>query len=266
MIFNQDNNSIEVFNIGRLDNIKDKYLPIIQEVEAFSSKELGVNFESFYIRGSISSGKDTKFSDLDIVIVTKRGVSKKQEIRFFMYSEYLQNKYKFVNGFELATISFNKLIKDKNYFNLRVNLKTNSVLIAGKDIRIFLPRVILNRQFSKRMFDYAYSEYVDLKKYFLSNKEKSYLGKSRDSSFWCSWIMRVLSRSGMGILMLNEKEYTNDIRYISKKMAKRYPQFEPLFIQAAKWVVEPTPDKKEVKGFLNKHVDVYFKFWKKLLN
>lgn len=253
-------------NIGDLSKIKNKYLPIISEVKVFYLKELGDNLVSLYIRGSVSAGRDTNFSDLDFVAVTKRKINTNMEKRLSDYADYLQNKYKKINGFEIATVSFSQLLKSKDYFNLRMNLKTCSVILNGKDIRNLIPKVIPNKQLSLKMFNYASNEYIELKKYFSSSKEKSYLGKNRQVEFWCGWIMRGLSRSGMGILMLNEKAYTNDIKYISKNMAKKYPQFETFFIQAAKWVVEPTSDKKEVKSFLNKHVDVYFKFWKKLLN
>ena len=48
-------------------------------------------------------------------------------------------------------------------------------------------------------------------------------------------------------------------------MAKKYPEFQPLFKQATKWVIKPMSDRKRVKLFLNKYTHAYFKFWKKLL-
>lgn len=260
------NNSGEIPNIGNLHKIKPKYLPIISEVKDFYTKELGKNLKSLYIRGSISTGLDTKFSDLDFVAVTVKEINKEQENKLLVYADKLQNKYKFVNGFELATVSFTKLIKSKDYFNLRLNLKTSSVLIKGKDIRNLLPKVIPGKQLSIKIFEYAFNEYRDSIKYFLSSKEKSYLGKIRPAKFWCGWIMRVLSRSGMGILMLNEKTYTNDIIYISQRMIKKYPEFQALFKQVRKWVIKPTSDRRKVKIFLGKNVDIYFRFWKKLLD
>ena len=70
----------------------------------------------------------------------------------------------------------------------------------------------------------------------------------------------------MGVLMLDEKAYTNDVRYISKRISQKYPEFKPFFRRAARWVVYPISDRKKVKDFLNEYANKYFKFWEKLLN
>lgn len=260
------NNSGEIPNIGDLRKIKHKYLPIISEVKDIYTKVLDKNLTSLYVRGSVSNGLDTKFSDLDFVTITKKEISKKQENKLLIHTVNLQNKYKSVTGFELASVSLRHLVRSKDYFNLRMNLKTSSVLIKGKDITNLLPKIIPGKQLSIQIFNYTNDEYLRFKRYFLSSEEKSYLGKNRPVEFWCGWIMRVLSRSGIGILMLKEKVYTNDIIYISKRMVKEYPEFRPLFSQSKKWVTKPTYDKKEVENFLNNYVGIYFKFWKKLLD
>lgn len=255
----------EIPNIGDRSKIKSKYLPIISEVRNFYIKELGANIIGLYIRGSISSGEDSDFSDFDFVAVTKKEISKKHKTNLIRFTDEIQEKYKRINGFELATVSIASLTKSKDCFNLRLNLKTCSVLIYGKDILGVLPKVVPGKDLSKKMFKYATSEYNTLGEYFLSSLEKSYLNKVRPVEFWCGWMMRVLSRSGMGLLMLNEKTYTNDIKYISKKMIKEYPQFSPFFKQAAMWVVKPTYDRQEINLFLKKHSGVYFSYWEKLL-
>ena len=255
----------EIPNIGDRSKIKSKYLPIISKVKDFYIKELGTNIVGLYIRGSISSGKDNNFSDFDFVAVTRKEISKKNKINLIRFTDKIQEKYKNVNGFELATVSIINLTKSKDFFNLRLNLKTCSVLIYGEDVRKMLPKVVPGKDLSKKMFKYATSEYNTLGKYFSSSIEKSYLNKVRPTEFWCGWMMRVLSRSGMGVLMINEKSYTNDIKYISKKIIKEYPQFSHFFEQAAMWVVEPTSSKKEIDLFLKKHSKIYFSFWEKLL-
>lgn len=260
------NNSGEIPNIGDLRKIKYKYSPIISKIKNFCTQELEKNLISLYIRGSVSSGRDTKFSDLDFVAITKKEINKGQEQNLLVYSNKLQNEYKFINGFELATVSLKQLIKSEEYFNLRVNLKTSSALVKGKDIRNLLPKTIPGKQLSIKMFKYTLNEYRGSIKYFSSSKEKSYLGEIKPVKFWCGWMMRVLSRSGMGIIMLNEKTYTNDIIYISQRMIKKYPKFQALFRQARKWVIKPTSDRKKVKIFLGKNVDIYFRFWEKLLD
>jgi uncharacterized protein len=262
----KSNNSGEIPNIGDLRKIKHKYLPIISKVKDIYTKVLGKNLTSLYVRGSVSNGQDTRFSDLDFVAITEREISKNQENKLLIHTVNLQNKYKSVNGFELASVSLRHLVRSKDYINLRINLKTSSVLIKGKDITNLLPKIIPGKQLSIQIFNYTNDEYLRLKKYFSSSNEESYLGKNRPVEFWCGWMMRVLSRSGIGILMLKEKVYTNDIIYISKRMVKEYPKFRPLFSQAKKWVIEPTYDRKKVENFLNKYVGIYFKFWKKLLD
>lgn len=265
MVIIKADNLGEIPNIGNLYKIKPKYLPMIKDAREVYQKILGKNLICIYVRGSVSTGKDTKFSDLDLVAVTSKKVNNKQEKELLNFTEKLQGKYKFINGFELAVVPLNQLIKSKDYFNLRINLKTSSVFLFGKDIRSKLPKVILNKKLSMQMFRYASEEYQIADKYFSSTTKRSYLGKVRPEEFWCGWVMRVLSRSGMGILMLKEKKYTNDIIYITQRMAKEYPEFKGFFEQMAKWVINPIPDRKKVKLFLDENVESYFKFWKKLL-
>lgn len=255
----------EIPNIGDYNKIKSKYLPIISEVKNFYIKEFGINILGLYIRGSISSGQDNNFSDFDFVAITKKEISKKYQTKLISFTDNIQDKYKHINGFELATVSLLNLTKSKDFFNLRLNLKTCSVLIYGEDVREKLPKVIPGKELSVEMFEYTLNEYKNLSKYFISSFEKSYLGKVRPVEFWCSWIMRVLSRSGIGVFMINEKIYSNDIRYISKKMTKKYPEFKLFFEQASKWVINPVANKKEVNLFLKRYVKVYFLFWEKIL-
>ncbi len=265
MIMVLKNNLIEIRNLGSFKKIKKKYLPIIKEVELFCLKEFKKNLKSFYVRGSVCSGQDTKFSDLDFVIVTQKDINKKQENKLIKYSNTLQAKYHFVNGFELAPVSIKKLLKSKTYFNLRINLKNNSVLVCGDDIGTLLPSVFTNKMLSMQMFDYAHKEYIISKKYFSSNVDRDYLAETRGSSFWCSWIMRIIVRSGIGVLAFSENKYSNDARKISKKMGKKYPEFKTLFEQSSKWIVKPISNKKKILDFLNKNAEPYFIYWKKLL-
>ena len=56
----------------------------------------------------------------------------------------------------------NEIIKSEDYFNLRVNLMTSSVLIKGKDIRNLLPKIVPGKQLSIKMFNYSANPLISL--------------------------------------------------------------------------------------------------------
>lgn len=252
-------------NSGRQSLIPPPYKEVIVKSQVIYEKTCGNALESIYLRGSVCTGEVTKFSDFDMVGILNREVDDRTQKLMIESTDHLENNFPFINGIDLELVEKNKLLINREYINLRLNLISNSILIRGTDVSMKLPNLVPGPQLSRDIKLYVEDQYNDLFNYLKGTESRSYLSKVRDESFWCGWISRVIARSGIGLIMLNEPVYSNDVKLIAEHMVVSYPQFSELFNQTASWVVYPVRDRKRVRSFLEQHIPKYLTFWEKQL-
>lgn len=141
MLYKIDKNGY-VVNEADLKKIQPYYKKVLQEINQLYINRLGNNLLSVYIRGSVSTGRvKPNISDVDSVAIVKRKLTRKKLLWIIKAADDMEKKYPKAGLIELTIVSLKELVKSKQYRNLRVRLKTQSVCLIGKDILPQLPKV-----------------------------------------------------------------------------------------------------------------------------
>lgn len=257
-----------VVNDAHIDRIQKQYRPILEEINNFYRKELGKNLLSIYIRGSVSVGRGKPFiSDIDSVAIVSTDISPKKQKEIYEYSKQLQKKYPFITLVDMTVISPETLLEDKEFSNLKIYLKTQSVCLYGKDIVKEIKNIKPGRELALEMYGDLSEKLQDLEKIFSHDTtEKTYLGEKRSTEFWCVWTMRTILRTGLGLVMLKKPVYSQDLQTCAKVFSAEYPEYEQYMEKAILWSMNPTANRKEIKDYLKEFSPKYIALWDNAIN
>ena len=228
MLYKINKNGI-VLNEAKKKLIQEKYKPALKEISNFYLKKLNNNLLSIYLRGSVSIGKAKPFvSDLDSVAIIKKNINKKDLEAIFKFSQKIKKKYPFITLVDMTVVSLKELFRNKEFSNLKIYLKTQSICLYGKDVVKNIPNVKPGKSLAIRMYSNLPAQLNELIKIF-SEKEikKKYLGEKRSTKFWCVWTTRLLVRAGLGLVMIKKPIYSQDLGTCLKVFSKNY--LEKLF-------------------------------------
>lgn len=244
-----------IINEGDLNNIPERLLPILKEMVTFSKKELGNNFLSAYVRGSVSVGRFIdSLSDIDFVVVSKLKASAGTLKKFLNYSIKMDDSYPWVKGFDLFLVDNKTLFESPELNKLRVYLATQSALLEGADIITNkLPRNKADENLSKTLLLEIDKEFEFLKKIFSTDINNfSYNNRVRSLDFWCIWMSRVVLRFSLYASLKKHRSYTNDLIDCYQIVSKIYPEFEPDLKLALSWSQNPINDKITLRSYLER--------------
>lgn len=257
-----------VVNDAHIDRIQEQYRPILEKINDFYIKKLGDNLLSIYIRGSVSVGRAKPFiSDIDSVAIVSTDISYKEQKEIYEYSKKLQKKYLFVTLVDMTVISQKTLLEDKEFSNLKIYLKTQSVCLHGKDIVREIEDVKPGRELALKMYGDISEKLKELEKIFLhGTKEKTYLGEKRPVEFWCVWTMRTILRSGLGLVMLKRPVYSQDLKTCAEVFSAEYPEQRQYMEKAIFWAMNPIANREEISEYLKEFSPKYIALWGQALN
>lgn len=256
-----------VVNDAHIDRIQEQYQPILEEINSYYKKELSDNLLSIYVRGSVSVGRAKPFiSDIDSVAITSADISPKKQREIYEYSKKLQEKYPFVTLVDMTAISPKTLLEDKEFSNLKIYLKTQSVCLYGEDIVKEIKDVKPGRELALEMYSDLPEKLHDLENIFSHDTEKAYLGEKRSVEFWCIWTMRTILRSGLGLVMFKKPVYSQDLETCAEVFSAEYPEYGQHMQKAIFWAMNPTKNKKEILDYLKEFSPKYIALWDKALN
>lgn len=257
-----------VINDAHLDRVQEQYRPILEEIGDYYRKEFGDSLLSIYVRGSVSVGRAKPFiSDIDSVAIVSTDISPKKQKEIYKYSKKLQEKYPFVTLVDMTVISPKTLLEDKEFSNLKIYLKTQSVCLYGKDIVKEIKDVKPGRELALEMYGDLSEKLQELEKIFSQDTtEKTYLGEKRSTEFWCIWTMRTILRSGLGLVMLKKSVYSQDLQTCADIFLAEYPEYKQYMEKAISWAMNPTANRKEIKDYLKEFSPKYIALWDKALN
>jgi uncharacterized protein len=257
-----------VVNEARRCLIQRKYKPVLEKISSFYLKELGNNLLSIYVRGSVSVGRARLFiSDVDSIAITRKVISKKDLKAFLKYSREVQKKYPFVTLVDMTVISLEELLTKKEFSNLKIYLKTQSICLYGKDIVKNISEVRPGKTLAISMYGNLSEQLNELSAIFSGKKiKKIYLGEKRSIEFWCIWTMRLILRSGLGLVMIKKPLYSQDLGTCLKVFSKNYPKYKKYMEKALFLALNPTQNKKQIYNYLNDFSPKLIKLWKEEIN
>ena len=242
-----------LINNGNIKNISPELLAILNKIVYFSKRELKNNFLSAYIRGSVSVGRFIKnISDIDFVIITKVKPKKSNFSNFLKYSLFLNNKYRWVKGFDLFLVSKNDLLKSLSLNKLRVYLKTQSVLLSGVDFLNNLKKYKPDIELSKILLKEMDNDFLFIKKSLAFSEDFFYNNIKRDIEFLCIWMSRVVLRFFLYSSISVHKKYSNDLRDCYKIVSNEYPLMREDLKKALYWSQKPINEKDVLLLYFNR--------------
>ncbi|MFO0955329.1 MAG: hypothetical protein U0526_02220 [Candidatus Saccharibacteria bacterium] len=194
--------------------------PAQELIEKFQS-ELGDNFHSLYIRGSLVRGTAVEgVSDIDGLVLVNGDPKDIDWSWRRQFATDLRDKYPFVMGVDFGQASVDSVLHGEQKVRAFL-IKTLSACAAGEDISDQLQRVkpgrgalIARWNFEKIIQpDYFTEPNITLK-----HKTK--------------WLGKQILRAGMELVMEDEQAYTRDLYPCYELFSKHYPEKEPAMRRA----------------------------------
>jgi predicted nucleotidyltransferase len=262
MLYKLDKNG-HIINEAELKKIQPYYKKILEEINQLYFCKLGSNLISIYIRGSVSTGRAKPYiSDIDSVAIIKKKLTRKDRLWFNRAAKKLEKKFSKVSLIELTIITPRELFESKEYKNLKIYLKTQSVCLEGTDLVSKIPRI----KPGKKLAQYLYADLpreIKILKNIFSGKFKNYkyLQQKRSTEFWCIWMCRTLLRAGLGLVMIKKPIYSQDLKTCYNVFIHEYPECEKEAKQLVKWSVKPLNDKKQLFIFLDDYSKKFLDIW-----
>lgn len=265
MLYKLDENGC-VINEAKINKIQSYYKPIICELNQLYRKKFNDNLLSIYIRGSVSVRKARiGISDFDSVALLKKRLTKDKLFWTVRASRDLECKYPKAGMIEMTVLSWPELLTSKQYNNLKIYLKTQSVCLYGKDILPLLPAVKPGKKLALKMHQGLPEEISRLGKIFSGQKvDKKYLFRKRSYKFWCVWTMRTFLRAGLGLVMCQKPVYTQDLKTCYQQFSKIYPQYKSEMHMALKWSVDPIDNRKILNNYLDNFGEDLANLWRQI--
>lgn len=212
----QTDNEGYLVNESSLEKITDPWREVVDIYAQKFQEELGENFHSLYIRGSIARGTAVEgVSDIDGIVLTNVEPDKIDWLWRPPMRLGVLEKYPFLKGVDFGQASVDSVLNGENKVRAFL-IKVLSVCVAGKDISSQLPLVkpgrdafVVRWKFDQKIQpDYhAGSEYT------LRHRTK-HVGKQ-------------ILRAGMELVMEREQAYSRDLYPCYAMFSKYYPEKEP---------------------------------------
>ncbi len=218
--------------------IAQKYRPIVSDVKK-SLLNFAPKIHSIYLYGSVATGKaKSPASDLDILIVLKRKVSKQLTIDLKEVERTLSLKYAHVLrevGFSLTNV--NEVKRGKETYAWKFFISTLCLLIQGK--------AVLEEKYKfKPTKKLARSLYRDLKQD-LSRSRKE-IASAKNTAKPTKHIMKALLRVSFFTIMEEANNWTTDLRQMAAIFLEYHPEKRPEISAIQKLIETPTNRKEAI--------------------
>ncbi|SNZ14178.1 hypothetical protein SAMN05421503_2254 [Terribacillus aidingensis] len=235
-----------IINEANQTKIASAYDDLIEKVILTYQNQLGSNLHSIYIRGSIPRGLGILgVSDLDTICITKKRIEATDLVWVSKAEEELNNSFPCVSGIEMSFYPIEDFNDTKSFSIIPFMIKTHSVCVLGEDVSSHLPSYKADKTLANHHIVHLEDQIEQAKKDLQDNEEKE------DVLDCCSWIMKIIVRSGLAFVLDHVKRYTRDLYPAYEAFAKHYPQYKLNMRQALEYAINPVPDWKQLMTFLN---------------
>ncbi|USN94513.1 MAG: nucleotidyltransferase domain-containing protein [Candidatus Nomurabacteria bacterium] len=222
-----------LINPASEEKIQEKWRPVIDDVVELYKDAYGDKLKQVYIRGSVAKGEAVEnVSDIDtfaIVDLSKEDLNVAKEIKDAR--KELEQKYPFVNGIEFEP-------RLKSNFNKNDIILSQSLCIHGE------PLETPKRKPGKEMSIHAsyIKQNLSWIKNFLEKDESEEEIKNA-----CTWVTKVILRTGFEITMERSKRYTRDLYKCYETFREYYPEKEEEMREVLHYALNPTSDKEKIR-------------------
>ena len=253
--------SLELLNIGRLwpidadgwivndagpDQIAAPYRVAVAAAVCAYREQLGAALHSVYVRGTVPRGQAVPgVSDLDCFAVALGDPAELGDGWLKPVSAQLAAAHPIVSDVQLEIWPYAELLVTDRFSELCFLLKTQSACVWGQDLAPRLPRfkpdaIVANNDISQIQPDIA----------------EAIAALQADASahnvlYWCRRIMKNMLRTGFSLVMLDERQFTRDLKLCYDYFAKRYPAQAIEMRRVLELAIQPSADCNCVLAVLN---------------
>ncbi|GEN54894.1 nucleotidyltransferase [Halobacillus faecis] len=199
-----------------------------------------------YLRGSVPKGQDIEnVSDLDVIVVTYSN-PQNMDLDWVEEIEQLVNqKYRFINGVEVGFSPLSEFQDTKHCSMIPFILKTYGICVYGENLISDLPNYKPDSSLANEHLIH-FASFIDRAKQDLTGNDDE-----EDIKDSCSWIMRILVRSGLALVIVQEQAYTRDLFPAYQLFSKHYPEKEQEMRTALWFAINPSSSSEEILRFLD---------------
>ncbi len=199
-----------------IEKITDPWREVVDIYIQKFQQELGDNFHSLYIRGSIARGTAVEgVSDIDGIVLTKTEPSEIDwSWRPPLRQEVLE-KHPFLKGVDFGQASVESVVNGQNKVRAFL-LKVMSACVAGEDIIPQLPQVKPGRD--ALVVRWKFEEKI---------QPGYHAGPESTLRHRTKHIGKQILRAGMELVMEREQAYSRDLYPCYEMFSKYYPEKEP---------------------------------------
>lgn len=217
-----------------LEKITEPWREIVNICTEKFQDELGDNFHSLYIRGSIARGTAVEgVSDIDGIVLTNLDPNQIDwSWRPPMRIEMLE-KFPFLKGVDFGQASAESVINGDNKVRAFL-LKVMSVCVAGTDIIPLLPSVKPGRD--ALVVRWKFEEKI---------KPDYHTGLEFTLRHRTKHIGKQILRAGMELVMEREQAYSRDLYPCYEMFSRNYPEKEPAMREALEQALFSTSSERK---------------------
>lgn len=239
-----------IINSCLKENVSCKWSKAVDDLVILYQRLHGDNLSSVYLRGSLPRGTMVEsISDIDSFCLTKSRTDKGSQALEEEYRSVLENKYSFVNSFEIESYSSVRALKSRD---MRFLLKTQCLCMWGVDVSTEIEPMVISQD--------AMNTCLYLPKInddFLKAAEA--VCTIKDASELCSWIFKITLRAAFEIVMLREGKFTRDIYFCWLSYSHYYTEYSDDMKHALNLIINPISDIQQIRSFWERMLNVLLK-------
>jgi uncharacterized protein len=203
---------------------------------------LAIPISSIYLRGSVPKGNGIEgISDLDFIVLTDQDNEQVAEL----LNQKLTHEFPWVSGCEVSFFSHQVLEKLTRFSIIPFMLRTSSLCVYGNDVANGIPRFKPDRALANDHLIQLRNHINQAKKELNGNTD------TEDIADCCTWIMKIIVRSGLALVMEQKPMYTRDLYPAYSLFSAFYSQKDQDMKQALTYAIVPSNSADEITRFLN---------------
>ncbi len=236
-----------ILNDASVERIDSVYGALLEQIDDECRAYLGSRLRSLFVRGSVPRGVAVPpVADIDLIAVT----TSHRSVDEYDWGKSLSRRYGStshpISGVDVEWCVDSSLLDADEYAEVVLQLATQSVCLSGADCSSAFPRFRPDERVANFDLVQIGNDLQEAKEELESSK------RPEEMKYWCQRISKNILRTGFSLVMVNEGQFTRDLAPCYLRFKERYPQQASEMFQALQYAVNPSTERCEVLGYLDR--------------
>jgi hypothetical protein len=226
-----------IVNDAGVDQIALPYQGAVAAVVQAYRQQLGAALHSVYVRGTVPRGQAVPgVSDLDCFAVALGDLTELDDGWLKPTGAQIAAAYPIISDVQLEIWPYAEVLVTDRFSELSFLLQTQSACVWGEDLAPYLPRfkpdaIVANNDISQIQPDIAEA---------MAALQAD--ASARNVLYWCRRIMKNMLRTGFSLVMLDEHQFTRDLKLCYDYFARHYPAQADEMRRVLELAIQPSTD------------------------